>query len=218
MTELIQQNARMIHRIASRYKITAERNRGADMDDLKQAATVGMIEAVPKWDEQRGDFLTIAVLYMRGEVRRLLGIRTTSERIENAHQVVSLQTPLADDGGELLETVIDENAEDPLQSVCEQDMRHIIREAVKALPQEQREAVYGFFFQGKPARDINTAQRKKGIERLYRSSAIRSFQDEYQAKAFSHVGLRTFKNTHTSAVEYAVIMREAMERRKPNPA
>ncbi len=52
--------------IAGRY-----RGRGEPLDDLVQAATVGLLQAVRRFDPYRGhDFLSYAVPLMSGEVRR----------------------------------------------------------------------------------------------------------------------------------------------------
>lgn len=60
MDRLLEQNRGFIYKVAKRYLPAAIRNRGMDLEDLAQAACIGMIEAVPAWDAERGAFLTIA--------------------------------------------------------------------------------------------------------------------------------------------------------------
>ncbi|QLH26220.1 SigB/SigF/SigG family RNA polymerase sigma factor [Streptomyces sp. Rer75] len=56
----------MAHRLASRY-----RNRGENLDDLKQVAAMGLVKAVERYDPQRGDaFESFAVPTIVGELRR----------------------------------------------------------------------------------------------------------------------------------------------------
>lgn len=211
LSELIEQNKRILHRVARYYMPAAMRNKGADMDDLTQAATLGMIEAVNAWDESRGGFLTIAVPYMRKEVMQLLGLRSSKQRIENAESIISLQTQTPwDDELQLIDTVEDTAAIDPQEAACAQNMCEIVREAVKALPQEQREAVTAFYLQGKPAGNINKRQRQKGLYRLSRTSRMQGLIAEYHAHAERYGGLHSFRHTHTSAVEHAVMAREQL--------
>lgn len=213
LAELIEQNKRMLYRVAKYYYPAAERNRGADMDDLLQAAALGMMIAVDHWDAERGGFLTIAVPYMQKEVRTLLGLRTSKLRIENAASIVSLHAsvPYAEDL-QLIDTVEDTEVIDPQDAACTEDMCRIVREAVQTLPQEQREAVTAFYLQGKPAGSINKRQRQKGLDRLSRTSRIRALIAEYHAHAERYGGLYSFRHTHTSVVEWAVIERERIAR------
>ncbi|WP_246097626.1 SigB/SigF/SigG family RNA polymerase sigma factor [Streptomyces botrytidirepellens] len=56
----------MAHRLAGRY-----RNRGENLDDLKQVAAMGLVKAVERYDPQRGDaFESFAVPTIVGELRR----------------------------------------------------------------------------------------------------------------------------------------------------
>jgi RNA polymerase sigma-B factor len=51
--------------IALRY-----RDRGQPLDDLRQVARMGLIQAVDRFDPERGDFVVFAVPTIMGEVRR----------------------------------------------------------------------------------------------------------------------------------------------------
>ena len=64
--QLIESNIHVAHSIASRY-----RNRGIELDDLRQVALVGLTKAAKRFDPGAGhDFLAFAVPTIRGEVRR----------------------------------------------------------------------------------------------------------------------------------------------------
>lgn len=84
LSQLMEQNRGIAAILARRYLPAAQRNRGVDFDDLMQAAAVGILEAVPRWEENRGRFLSLAGFYMRSEIRDALGMRTGKKRIENA--------------------------------------------------------------------------------------------------------------------------------------
>lgn len=58
------------------------RNRGQPEEDLKQVATVGLINAVDRFDPKRGtDFLSFAVPTITGEVRRYFRDATWAVRV-----------------------------------------------------------------------------------------------------------------------------------------
>jgi RNA polymerase sigma-B factor len=58
------------------------RNRGEDIADLEQVATVGLINAVDRFDPHRGiDFLAYAIPTIDGEIRRHYRDRTSTIRI-----------------------------------------------------------------------------------------------------------------------------------------
>lgn len=64
--ELIAVNVPMARALASRY-----RNRGVDLDDLEQVATIGLVKAARRFDAEAGhDFMSFAVPTIRGELRR----------------------------------------------------------------------------------------------------------------------------------------------------
>ncbi|MGH3916953.1 MAG: SigB/SigF/SigG family RNA polymerase sigma factor [Pseudonocardiaceae bacterium] len=64
--QLVQGHLRVAHHIARRFA-----HRGEPLDDLEQVATVGLINAVDRFNPDRGvDFLSYAVPTITGEVRR----------------------------------------------------------------------------------------------------------------------------------------------------
>lgn len=74
---LVTEHLPVAEHIARRF-----RNRGQPEDDLKQVATVGLINAVDRFDPQRGnDFLSFAVPTITGEVRRYFRDATWSLRV-----------------------------------------------------------------------------------------------------------------------------------------
>lgn len=55
----------MAHRLATRF-----RNKGEDLEDLKQVAAVGLVKAVQRYRPERGAFEAYAVPTITGELRR----------------------------------------------------------------------------------------------------------------------------------------------------
>jgi RNA polymerase sigma-B factor len=63
--ELVQRHLPLAHRLAGRY-----RNSGEPMDDLRQVATLGLINAVDRYDLEAGSFVRYAVPTIMGELKR----------------------------------------------------------------------------------------------------------------------------------------------------
>jgi len=75
--QLVTEHLPVAEHIARRF-----RNRGQPADDLRQVATVGLINAVDRFDPDRGtDFLSFAVPTITGEVRRYFRDATWSIRV-----------------------------------------------------------------------------------------------------------------------------------------
>jgi RNA polymerase sigma-B factor len=83
-----EERTRLRDRLVTEYLPVAEhiarkfRNRGQPEEDLKQVATVGLINAVDRFDAERGnDFLSFAVPTITGEIRRYFRDATWSVRV-----------------------------------------------------------------------------------------------------------------------------------------
>lgn len=64
--ELVREHMRLAEHVAQRF-----RHRGVSLEDLRQVAMIGLVNAVDRFDPERGnDFLAFAVPTIMGEVRR----------------------------------------------------------------------------------------------------------------------------------------------------
>ena len=224
MDRLLEQNRGFIYKVAKRYLPAAIRNRGMDLEDLAQAACIGMIEAVPVWDAERGSFLTVAIYYMTCSIRQELGVLTTKQRFENQEPPLLLSTPAGEDENSdtLLDLVQDTTAKDPQQAAEQADMQRIVREVVADLPEKQRDVVRAYYLDGRTMADLSSligcstekAEQLKriGIKTLRRNKWLRLLWMEYEAAAFSTRTYSAWKNTHTCAVEAGAIRRELLRK------
>ncbi|MFG2311519.1 SigB/SigF/SigG family RNA polymerase sigma factor [Streptomyces sp. NPDC048566] len=80
----------MAHRIAGRF-----RNRGEDIDDLRQVAALGLVKAIDRYDPDRGAFETYAVPTVTGEVKRHFRDRAWAVRVPRRVQELRNQVRLA---------------------------------------------------------------------------------------------------------------------------
>jgi RNA polymerase sigma-B factor len=89
---LVAEHLPVAEHIARRF-----RNRGQPEDDLRQVATIGLIQAVDRFDPTRGsDFLSFAVPTITGEVRRYFRDTTWSvrvpRRLKELHAAIGTKT------------------------------------------------------------------------------------------------------------------------------
>lgn len=202
--------------IARRYQAAAERNGGVDFDDLHQLAAIGVWEASKSFDHSQGSFASWAAYHIRAQIRRGLGL-DGRQRIENG-DTVSLDAPLpADEDLTLLDTLRNDSAIAPQEAAELADLQRIVREAVEALPSDEREAVRLHGLQGIPFSQI--AQEKgeeahkiknrfsHGCMNLRRQNNMRQLAESF-AYGYS---LSRFKSSFTSSVEAAVMRRDALD-------
>ena len=206
LESLIEANQGIIHCVASRYMAAARNNHAVDMDDLKQAAVFGMLEAVPVWDETRGAFITVAMLYIKHSIRAAIGINTTKQRIENMPHA-SLDAPIdVEQELSLMDTLVDGGAVDPAEAAAIYDMRRIVRAAVAGLPERQYTAIKHMIEGGPPVKDERG--RAHAFTSLRRNIKLMRLWDEYDNAPYQHKRLNAWKSTNTSTTEAAVLARE----------
>ena len=92
-TELAERYLPLARRLALRY-----RHRGEPIDDLIQVASVGLVNALQRWDPDRGTtFATFAVPTILGELRRYFRDSTWAVRPPRSAQELSLAVSKARD-------------------------------------------------------------------------------------------------------------------------
>ena len=72
----------MIHEPLVRFLAARFKDRGEPIEDLVQVATIGLIQAIDRFDPERGNrFSTFAMPTIIGEIRRYLRDRTWNVRV-----------------------------------------------------------------------------------------------------------------------------------------
>jgi len=219
---LLEQNSGFIRMVAFKYLSQAKKNRAFDEEDLLQAASIGMLEAVPAWDEERGAFLTVAKLYMLKSIRQELGIRTTKQRIENVEPPALLSAPVGDEDSDstLQDLLVDQNAINPQDAAEGTDMQRIVREAVAVLPEKQRAVIEGHYFQDLTLAEIGAQfgqgftemhnLEERAFRELRRHKRLRRLWREYESACYTIRSFAAWKHTNTSATEAAAMKRERL--------
>lgn len=204
---------------ANRYRWATEQRNDIDYEDLYQAAFVGAYIAKLKYTQDKGKFSTFSSFYIRKEIRNLLGIK--NGKIPPV--TVSLDEPISeDDDATRLDLIEDETIPDKEETLYEQERRQGVRAAIERLPDQQRQAMALFYFQGKGLQEIGKTlgisprQVAHVIERarlaMRRDKLLRELV-EIKPPYYMHVGINRFRTTQTSAVEAALLILEAHKAR-----
>ncbi|MET9127763.1 SigB/SigF/SigG family RNA polymerase sigma factor [Streptomyces sp. NPDC004528] len=88
--ELVSLWLSMAHRVAGRF-----RNRGEDIEDLRQVAAVGLIKAMDRYDQAQGSFEAYAVPTITGEIKRHFRDWTWAVRVPRGTQELRNQVRIA---------------------------------------------------------------------------------------------------------------------------
>ena len=128
--------------------------RGVTVDDLEQEAFIALLDALERWREADGPFLSIYALRLKGVFMKATGQRTKRSRMEPLNQATSLDAPIGDDGegGTLEEFVEDPSGGKGFEAVEERDtlehLRADMEEAMGSIPAEQREILRRKYYMG----------------------------------------------------------------------
>ena len=158
---LIERNLRLVVFIARRFE-----NTGVNLEDLISIGTIGLIKAIGTYRSDKNIKLaTYASRCIENEI--LMHIR----KISNQKTEVSLDEPINMDydGNELLLSDILGTEEDMILKPLEDDVDlHILRQAVRELPQREREiVVMRFGLEGHRELTQKEVAQKMGISQSY---------------------------------------------------
>ena len=203
---------------AGRYRWALERRNDLDMEDLQQAAFVGILRAVKDYKDEKAGLVTLAGYYARNEIRELLGIRNG----KLPPVLESLDEPLNDETEDTrLDLLADETIPDPDAGIIEEERKQTVRDAVDRLQEDQRQVVRLRYFSGmtyqQTADEMNITRDR--VATLFQN-ARRNLRHDRYLKALAEVNRRTpyllgvgvtrFNSTFTSAVEEIVLLRERL--------
>ena len=212
-----EQNVKLAHYWACRYSWAAQIRNDIDLEDLQQAALLGIIQARNAYQDEKGGFVTLAGYYARNEIRDLLGIRNG----KLPPVLESLDEPLNDETEDTrLDLIADDSIPDADAGLLEAEKRQAVRDAVNRLKKDQRAVIDCRFFQGMTHKQTAEAAKippsrlgsvlRSAQTNLRRDRLLRALLDDC-TQYMLHVGIARFNTTMTSAVEELVIRRERLE-------
>lgn len=215
--QLYLQNSGILWRFAVKHA-----RRLDDRQDLMQIGFFAVREAALSFRAERGRrFTTWLQYFMLKQLRDYyestssISISYTSQfrgrQDGSLPQVVSGDQELPGAEGITLSETIpapDDTEDQALDRVMQQELSEAIREAVSALPDNQRRAISLYYFNGLSGAESAAAMsaterecRRRGLDKLSRNRNLRRYAQEIGCASFYHGSLGTFKRTGYSTVE-----------------
>jgi RNA polymerase sigma factor (sigma-70 family) len=104
MAEVCGEHRGLVYHIAKHYMSVCEYDRAIDIEDLAQAGYIGLIQAMQTYDKSKGVFSTWAGVYIKMEIRKVLGLNRRDQRAEHGAASLDEAIPGAADST-LLDTL-----------------------------------------------------------------------------------------------------------------
>ena len=215
MAEVCSTHKGLVYHIAKQYIKVCEYDRAIDMDDLAQAGYIGLMQAVQTYDETKSSFSTWAAIYIKLEIRKVLGITHRDQRADQGASSLDELLPGAEDITQL----------DALEAPDDNDHVELVdgvRAIVATLAEPQRTLVQQHDLQGQ---SLVSAGQSCGLESsaVYRAhqQAIRKLRRDSRLRALAkahyldqitnwhrHVGVNEYRTTWMSSTEAIGFWRE----------
>ena len=131
-----------------RWARAMEGRAGVEESDLLQVAFIALMDTLPTWDVNKGEFLTLYGIKLKAEFTEACGQRTQRTRCDPINTVCR---PIGDEDSDLTlgDTISDEAAEEAFENVEQRDFQQAVQAALAQLPNAQREAIIGEFWFGR---------------------------------------------------------------------
>lgn len=207
--------------------------RGIEAGDLINSGFFALLAAVKTYDPAQGKFASWLCLYLKTAFAEAAGYRTERQRSDPLCYAVSLDTPLDDEGGDVVgDLQADPTANVPFENVDEAiyrcQLHQVLDETIERLPAVQAEIIRRHYWGQQTLEEIGaevgkSTERVRQLEgngiRALRTPPHRETLDlflERQTPYYLRVGSQEFQRTHISATEKIVLLRERMreERKK----
>lgn len=136
---------------ALRWTRAMEGRAGVEESDLLQVAFISLMDTLPTWDADKGEFLTLYGIKLRAAFTEACGQRTQRARYDPINSVCrSMDEPIGDEDSDwtLGDTISDEAAE-AFEDIEQRDFQQAVQAALAQLTDAQREAIIGEFWFGR---------------------------------------------------------------------
>lgn len=134
-----------------RWARAMEGRAGVEESDLLQVAFISLMNTLPKWDVNKGEFLTLYGIKLKAEFTEACGQRTQRTRCDPINTVCrSMDEPIGDEDSDLTlgDAIADEAAAEAFEDIEQRDFRQAVQAALAQLTDAQREAIVSEFWLG----------------------------------------------------------------------
>ena len=151
---------------ALRWARAMEGRAGVEESDLLQVAFIALMDTLPTWDVNKGEFLTLYGIKLKAELTEACGQRTQRTRCDPINTVCrSVDEPIGeeDSGLTLGDAIADEAAEEAFEDIEQRDFRQAVQAALAQLTDAQRDAIISEFWLGQKP---DARARRKALQAL----------------------------------------------------
>ena len=127
-----------------RWARAMEGRAGVEESDLLQVAFISLMNTLPTWDVNKGEFLTLYGIKLKAEFTEACGQRTQRTRCDPINTVCrSMDEPIGDEDSDLTlgDAIADEAAAEAFEDIEQRDFRQAVQAALAQLTDAQREAI-----------------------------------------------------------------------------
>ena len=201
---------------------------GVTEEDLYQAGFIGLLDAVQSYDPDKGgSFIGWLAFYLKSAFAEAAGYRTERQRRDPVNVAKSLDEPTTEDKKSTLADIIPDPTdacEATEDSIYQQQLRDKLNVALAMIPEECAETIRRRFYKGMTLKQIGEQdginphvvrdREMMGLRKLRHPRITRELEQFIEANTpyFMRVGVTRFQNTHSSATEEIVLLREKMQR------
>jgi RNA polymerase sigma factor (sigma-70 family) len=219
MSEICAEHRGLVYHIAKQYMSVCEYDRAVDIEDLAQAGYIGLIQATQTYDESKGLFSTWAGVYIKMEIRKVLGLNRRDQRVEHGAASLDEVIPGAEDS-----TLLDA-LEAPDNIEGEYDHAELIQgvhTVVNTLPELQRTLILRHDLMGISLSAVGRScgltpsvtnhTHHKAIRNLRHNPRLRALAKAHCLDQITnwhkHVGMMEYNSTWMSSTEAIAFWRE----------
>lgn len=168
------------------------RRRGVDLEDVQQQSFLAFMQSIEEYDTESGlKFISFIDYPFTSAMRDLLCIRTERQRRDPLNNCDSLDRPLeTEDGDGCLHDIIgDAMSVDFLEMIDRESVAELIRAEVARLPERERVAIEGYFFEALTLTQIGEQMgismqyvrviKKQGLQALARRRSLVELHNQF---------------------------------------
>lgn len=214
-----------VHLKATRVLASSENN-GVDRDDLEQAGRIALWKTVQSYDSEKGKFFYLFTIVLKTEFANACRYRTQKQKDDAFRGATTLDKPIGeeDEGFTLQDVIPDEESSVPFEEierrVWNRELHEALEQSMRVLPDRNTEIIRRHYFENQVLKDIaNTLdvsiERVRQMEvnsfrKLKRQKELKAFVEQHTPTMSKHVGIKWFRQTNTSSVEWLVLEREKL--------
>ena len=161
-----------------RWARAMEGRAGVEESDLLQVAFIALMDTLPTWDVNKGEFLTLYGIKLKAEFTEACGQRIQRTRCDPINSVCrSMDEPIGDEDSDLTlgDAIADEAAAEAFEDIEQRDFRQAVQAVLAQLPDAQRDAIISEFWLGQKP----DARARREAIRALRHPRIRKPLMEY---------------------------------------